>query len=329
MRIACFGHNFFTSGTIYSGKISYLCGVKNQRYFGMKFTKMHGAGNDYIYINCLDGTFGGDDSSILENTSLIGEISERLSDRHFGIGADGIILILPSNVADFRMRMFNADGSEGRMCGNATRCIGKYVFDNHYTDKKEITLENASGVKYLTLHTGTDGLVDSVTVDMGVPVLEPREIPVAVAENGDASHIDVSARGADFILTAVSMGNPHGVVFVDEITDELVHGVGRELETDPIWPDRANIEFARMLGDNAIEMRVWERGSGETLACGTGACATAVAAMLTGRTAERQVTVRLIGGQLSIRWDSISGHVFMTGGATTVFEGEISLQFRQ
>lgn len=295
----------------------------------MKFTKMHGAGNDYIYINCLDGTFGGDDSSVLEDISLIGKISERLSHRHFGVGADGIILILPSDEADFRMRMFNADGSEGRMCGNATRCIGKYVFDNHLTDKKEITLETASGVKYLTLHTGADGLVDSVTVDMGSPVLEPVNIPVVVPDGSDASHVAVSAGGKSFVLTAVSMGNPHGVIFVDEITDELVHGTGRELEVHPIWPDRANIEFARMIGDNVIEMRVWERGSGETMACGTGACATAVAAMLTGRTSQREVTVRLLGGDLLIRWDGESGHVFMTGGATTVFEGEVALQFRQ
>ena len=313
----------------YLWKFSYLCGVKIRDISGMKFTKMHGAGNDYIYIDCMDGTFGGDDSSILEDTSRIGEISERLSHRHFGVGADGIILILPSRKADFRMRMFNADGSEGRMCGNATRCIGKYVFDNHHTDKKEITLETASGVKYLTLHTGEDGRVDSVTVDMGAPVLEPSAIPVSADSVADASHISVCAQGKDFTLTAVSMGNPHGVIFVDEITDTLVHQVGRELETHPIWPDRANIEFARMRGDNEIEMRVWERGSGETMACGTGACATAVAAMLTGRTSEREVMVRLLGGTLRIKWDPANGHVYMTGGATTVFDGEIDMQFRQ
>ena len=295
----------------------------------MRFTKMHGLGNDYIYIDCMDGTFGGDDRSIVTDSSRLEEISSRLSNRHFGIGGDGIVLILPSDNADFRMRIFNADGSEARMCGNASRCIGKYVYDNQLTEKTDITLETASGVKYLTLHTGTDGLVDSVTVDMGSPVFEPDNIPVVVTDGCDASHVALSSGGNDFVLTAVSMGNPHGVIFVDEITDELVHGIGRELEVHPIWPDRANIEFARMIGDNVIEMRVWERGSGETMACGTGACATAVAAMLTGRTSQREVTVRLLGGDLLIRWDGESGHVFMTGGATTVFEGEVALQFRQ
>ena len=292
----------------------------------MKFTKMHGAGNDYIYVNCLDNTFGGDDKAILSDTALIGRISERLSDRHFGVGADGIILILPSDKADFRMRMFNADGSEGRMCGNATRCIGKLVFDNHFTDRTEITLETASGVKYLTLHTGDDGKVSTVTVDMGEPVLVPAGIPVEAQENVD---IPAVAAGQQWILTAVSMGNPHGVVFVDEITDELVHKVGPALENHPIWPDRANIEFATVLPDGNLRMRVWERGSGETMACGTGACATAVAAMLTGRTPKSEVTVHLLGGDLTISWDRTTNHVYMTGPAVTVFEGDVNLQFRQ
>lgn len=295
----------------------------------MKFTKMHGAGNDYIYINCLDGKLGGDDGSVLSDPRRIGDLSERLSDRHFGIGADGIILILPSSSADFRMRMFNADGSEGRMCGNATRCIGKYVYDNGYTDKKEITLETASGVKYLTLHAGDDGKIATVTVDMGEPVLIPAEIPVAVNGNDPVEAVTVDTSRGEFTFTPVSMGNPHGVIFVDDITDSLVLGAGSELEVHSIWPDRANIEFARMLGDNDIEMRVWERGSGETLACGTGACATAVAAMFTGRTASREVTIHLTGGELKVRWDQDTNHVFMSGPAVKVFEGDVQLDFRQ
>lgn len=295
----------------------------------MKFTKMHGAGNDYIYINCLDGMLGGDDSSVLSDSRRLGKLSERLSDRHFGIGADGIILILPSTSADFRMRMFNADGSEGRMCGNATRCIGKYVYDNGYTAKTEITLETASGVKYLTLHVGADGKIDSVTVDMGEPVLVPAEIPVAVEGSTPPEAVAIKTSRGDVVFTPVSMGNPHGVVFVDEVTDDLVLGMGPEMEVHPVWPDRANIEFARIIGDSDIEMRVWERGSGETLACGTGACATAVAAILTGRISSREAKIHLTGGDLVIRWDAVTNHVFMSGPAKSVFEGEIKLDFRQ
>ncbi len=295
----------------------------------MKFTKMHGAGNDYIYINCLDGTLGGDDGSVLSDSRMLGKLSERLSDRHFGIGADGIILILPSTSADFRMRMFNADGSEGRMCGNATRCIGKYVYDNGYTAKNEITLETVSGVKYLTLNAGADGKIASVTVDMGEPVLVPEEIPVSVYGNAPLQTVTVETSRGEVSLTPVSMGNPHGVVFVENVTDDLVLGLGPELEVHPVWPDRANIEFARILSDSDIEMRVWERGSGETLACGTGACATAVAAILTGRISCREVKIHLIGGDLVIRWDRDTNHVLMSGPATTVFNGDVKLDFRQ
>ena len=295
----------------------------------MKFTKMHGAGNDYIYINCLDGTFGGDDGSVLSDSRLLGKLSERLSDRHFGIGADGIILILPSSTADFRMRMFNADGSEGRMCGNATRCIGKYVYDNGYTAKTEITLETASGVKCLELTAGSDGKIESVAVDMGEPILVPAEIPVAGEGSAPMEAVSINTSRGNVIFTPVSMGNPHGVVFVDEVTDDLVLGLGPEMEVHPVWPDRANIEFARILGNSDIEMRVWERGSGETLACGTGACATAVAAILTGRISSREVTIHLTGGNLMIKWDSDTNHVFMSGPATTVFDGETNLDFRQ
>ncbi len=291
----------------------------------MRFTKMHGLGNDYIYIDCMDGTFGGDDRSIVTDSSRLEEISSRLSNRHFGIGGDGIVLILPSDNADFRMRIFNADGSEARMCGNASRCIGKYVYDNQLTEKTDITLETASGVKYLQLQIGADGKVDSVTVDMGEPEFNPRNIPVVTSANQGNVDIKVAlSNGQDVKLTAVSMGNPHGVVFIDDFNDIDVHSIGRELEVHPIWPDRANIEFAKVVSPKEIIMRVWERGSGETMACGTGSCATAVASALTGRSSD-EVTVHLLGGDLTIKWNRDSNHVFMTGTATTVFSGEVEL----
>ena len=291
----------------------------------MRFTKMHGLGNDYIYIDCMDGTFGGDDRSIVTDSSRLEEISSRLSNRHFGIGGDGIVLILPSDNADFRMRIFNADGSEARMCGNASRCIGKYVYDNQLTEKTDITLETASGVKYLQLQIGADGKVESVTVDMGEPEFNPRNIPVVTSANQGNVDIKVAlSNGQEIKLTAVSMGNPHGVVFIDDFNDIDVHSIGRELEVHPIWPDRANIEFAKVVSQKEIIMRVWERGSGETMACGTGSCATAVASALTGRSSD-VVTVHLLGGDLTIKWNRDSNHVFMTGTATTVFSGEVEL----
>lgn len=291
----------------------------------MRFTKMHGLGNDYIYIDCMDGTFGGDDRSIVTDSSRLEEISSRLSNRHFGIGGDGIVLILPSDNADFRMRIFNADGSEARMCGNASRCIGKYVYDNQLTEKTDITLETASGVKYLQLQIGADGKVESVTVDMGEPEFNPRNIPVVTSANQGNVDIKVAlSNGQEIKLTAVSMGNPHGVVFIDDFNDIDVHSIGRELEVHPIWPDRANIEFAKVVSPKEIIMRVWERGSGETMACGTGSCATAVASALTGRSSD-EVTVHLLGGDLTIKWNRDSNHVFMTGTATTVFSGEVEL----
>lgn len=285
----------------------------------MKFTKMHGLGNDYIYIDCMDGSFGGADSSLIYDDDRLAEISRRLSDRHCGIGGDGIIMILPSDNADFKMRIFNADGSEAKMCGNGSRCVGKYVYDHHHTQKCDITLETLSGVKYLTLFPGADGKIESVTVDMGEPSFDPARIPVKADSN-----LGVKAGlsdGRTMELTAVSMGNPHGVAFTSDLSDEMVLGVGPQLETHPVFPDRANIEFASVEGPADIRMRVWERGSGETMACGTGACATAVVAALTGR-AGRDVTVHLRGGDLRIRWDEASGHVFMTGPATEVFSGE-------
>lgn len=261
------------------------------------FTKMHGAGNDYIYIDCRGGVPSEPERLAIE-----------MSDRHFGVGSDGLILIMTSEVADFKMRMFNADGSEGRMCGNASRCIAKYVHDYGLTDKLTVTLETLSGIKVLEMHPDADGRVERVTVDMGEPEIGVTEIEVAT-------------QAGVMKVTPVSMGNPHGVVFIETSPKDFdVHGIGRELELHPMWPDRANIEFARVVSRGEIEMRVWERGSGETLACGTGACATATAAIRLGLT-ERKVRLRLVGGDLDIRWDEKSGHIFMTGPAVTVMEG--------
>ena len=271
------------------------------------FTKMHGLGNDYIYINCMQST--PDD---LEALAI------EMSDRHTGIGGDGIILILPSDKADCMMRIFNADGSEAMMCGNGIRCVGKYVHDKGLADSLHLTVDTRSGVKTLEMTTGPDGKVSSVTVDMGEPVTDAIAVPVRCDET---SFIDreVTTSHGTFRLTAVSMGNPHGVVFVDDLSKIDVHSIGRELEIHPMWPDRANIEFVEPQPDGSLKMRVWERGSGETMACGTGACAVAVAAAITGR-AGRSSTVHLLGGDLAITW-SENGHVMMTGPATTVFEG--------
>lgn len=273
----------------------------------IRFTKMHGISNDYIYINCMNG-----------QPDCPPQLSIEMSDRHTGVGGDGIILICPSEIADFKMRIFNADGSEAKMCGNGSRCVGKYVYDKGLTDKTRVTLETLSGVKVLDLHL-RDGMVDMVTVDMGEPVLFPPEIPVSF--DGD-SMIDapVVSEGIGYRLTAVSMGNPHGVIFGGDPDALPLENIGPGLECHPMWRDRANIEFASILSPSEIKMRVWERGSGETMACGTGACATVVAAVLNGLTG-RTVTVHLRGGDLTIEWRPDDNHVYMTGGATTVFEG--------
>lgn len=300
----------------------YLCGVKfssmNTPKFStpsntdtLRFTKMHGIGNDYVYIDCMENSPTNPE-----------ELSILLSDRHKGIGGDGIILICPSCTADFKMRIFNADGSEAKMCGNGSRCVGKYVYDFGLTDKLNLTLETLSGVKYLTLNPGADGKIESVTVDMGTPCLDPPAIPV-IAENN--REIPVEIDGVTHLVTAVSMGNPHGVIFTDNLDQTDVHGIGRMLETHSMWPDRANIEFAQVINPREIRMRVWERGSGETQACGTGACATAVAASLLGVADKEDVTVHLLGGDLKISQDKETGHVLMNGPATTVFTGEIEI----
>ena len=273
----------------------------------ISFTKMHGIGNDYIYINCMESV-----------PDRLPELAEEMSDRHFGVGGDGIVLICPSDKADFRMRMFNNDGSEARMCGNASRCIAKYVHDHKLTDKTCISLETLSGIKVLSLNMSPSGEVESVTVDMGEPELNAGLVPVRSTTEKMVEE-PVATSCGEVRVTAVSMGNPHGVVFVDRIEDVPFETLGPELEKHSMWPDRANIEFLQIISPSEARMRVWERGTGETLACGTGACASAVAAALTGRCG-REVTIHLRGGDLHIRWAN-NGHVMMTGGDTEVFEG--------
>lgn len=276
----------------------------------VRFTKMHGAGNDYIYVNTM--------AYPLENPE---KQAVRWSALHTGIGSDGLVLIGSSEKADFSMRIFNADGSEARMCGNASRCIGKYLFDYGLTSKTKIMLDTLSGIKVLNLHLA-DGKVNSVTVDMGIPADEPADYDGKGAKPMKEQPIEVD--GERYAGTTVSMGNPHLVIFVNDIEDVDLPVIGPKLENHPLFPERINVEFAQILGEGKIRMRVWERGSGITQACGTGACATAVAAFLTGR-AGRDSTVIMDGGSLNIRWDIATRHVLMTGEATKVFDGEIEL----
>lgn len=277
----------------------------------IRFTKMHGIGNDYIYIDCM--------SSIPER---LPELAREMSDRHMGVGGDGIVLICPSATADFRMRMFNNDGSEARMCGNASRCIARYVHDHNLSSNNPLSLETLSGIKALSLNIKDGDIVESVTVDMGVPSMNKAEIPVDVSGE-NVVEMTVETPYGPVEVTAVSMGNPHGVIFVDDLASIPFDDLGPYMESHPMWPDRA--EFAQVLNDREIRMRVWERGTGETLACGTGACATAVAGVLTGRTG-REVTLKLRGGDLDIKWREEDGHVLMTGPATEVFTGEYRRQ---
>ena len=277
---------------------------------GLKFTKMHGIGNDYIYFNCFKEKI--DDPEAL---------AIRLSDRHFGVGGDGIIMIMPSEAADFRMRMFNADGSEGKMCGNATRCIGKYVYDRGLTDKTDITLETLSGIKKLHLSV-KDGAVETVSVDMGKAVLDAPKIPV-LAKTPRVIGEPVHIAGGEPTITCVSMGNPHCVVFTDGIDDMPLEQIGPKFENYPIFPERVNAEFVEAVDAKTLRMRVWERGSGETWACGTGACAVCVAAVENGISPrDTDITVKLRGGDLTINYHS-DGTVIMTGPATFVFDGEL------
>ncbi|HIY63708.1 MAG TPA: diaminopimelate epimerase [Candidatus Mediterraneibacter stercoripullorum] len=274
----------------------------------MKFTKMQGLGNDYVYVNCFS-----------EKVPDPSELAVRISDRHFGVGSDGLILICPSDKADFEMVMYNADGSRGEMCGNGIRCVAKYVYDYGLTDKTSISVETLGGIKYLDL-TVEGGKVKLVKVDMGRPILTPSEIPVE-ADGEQAVDESIETDGKEYRMTCVSMGNPHAVIFVEEdVKDIPLEMIGPKFENHKRFPNRINTEFARVLDRKTVEMRVWERGSGETLACGTGACAVAVSCILNGMT-EDNVTVKLLGGDLQIEWDREKDTVYMTGPAEVVFDG--------
>ncbi len=278
----------------------------------MKFTKMHGIGNDYVYVNCFK-----------ERVENPGETAIRVSDRHFGIGSDGLILIKPSDEADFEMAMYNADGSEGAMCGNGIRCVAKYVYDYGLTDQTRISVDTKSGVKILDLTIGEDGRVSLVRVNMGSPELTASRIPI-VSEREQVIAEPIEVGGVIYAMTGVSMGNPHAVVYLEDVKGLDIEKTGPLFEHHERFPDRINTEFIRVIDRGNLEMRVWERGSGETLACGTGACAAAVASMLNGYT-EDEVTVHLLGGDLRIRWDREENLVYMTGPAAVAFEGEIDL----
>lgn len=275
----------------------------------MRFTKMHGLGNDYIYVNCF--------TEKVENPS---EVAKFVSDRHFGIGSDGLVLIMPSDTCDFRMRMFNSDGSEAEMCGNAIRCVGKYVYDNGLTQKTVIKVETLAGVKVLNLFL-KDNKVDTVTVDMGEPVLEPSRIPVKSDRELFVSQ-PVVIDGKEYKVTCVSMGNPHAVTYVDDVDNFPLEKIGPKMENNELYPNRINAEFVQVIDKDTLKMRVWERGAGETFACGTGACAVLVSSVLNGLS-NRKAVVKLLGGNLRIEWDEKDNHVYMTGPATKVFEGEI------
>lgn len=277
----------------------------------MKFTKMEGLGNDYVYVNCFRET--------VDNPS---EVAKKVSDRHFGIGSDGLILIRPSEVADFRMDMYNADGSQAEMCGNGIRCVAKYVYDYGLTDKTSISIETLAGIKYLDLQV-TDGKVSLITVNMGSPELVPDKIPV-ISDSKRVVDEPIEVDGTIYKMTCVSMGNPHCIVFVEDTASFPLETVGPLFENHERFPKRVNTEFIQLLDRKTVNMRVWERGSGETLACGTGACASAVACILNGLT-ENEITLHLLGGDLIVRWDQEKNLVYMTGPARVVFDGEIVL----
>ncbi len=275
------------------------------------FTKMHGCGNDYVYINGFTEKIPAAEKP---------ELVRKLSDRHFGIGGDGVIFINPCEHADFEMEMYNMDGSRGEMCGNGIRCVGKYVYDHHMTDSTEISVESYGKIKYLTM-TVKDGKVEKVRVNMGEPILEAAQIPVE-AESSPVVAAPIEALGQQLQMTCVSMGNPHAVFFADDTEHMDLTGIGPALECHARFPRRTNVEFVQVLDRGHVRMRVWERGTGETLACGTGCCATCVACVLNGLTGEK-ITVDVLGGSLEIEWDRKENLVYMTGPATTVFDGEI------
>lgn len=275
----------------------------------IKFTKMQGLGNDYVYMDAIHQK--------IENESSLAQF---VSNRHFGIGSDGLILICKSDVADFKMRIFNSDGSEAEMCGNGIRCVGKFVYDKGLTNKTTITIETLAGIKTLELNT-KDGKVETVKVDMGEPILNPKEIPV-ISDEEPVKNLMLEAEGKKFKFTCVSMGNPHAITEVEDTEKFDVEKYGKVLEVDKAFPNKTNVEFIQIVDKNHVKMRVWERGAGETLACGTGACATAVACYLNGKT-DRNVEVELLGGKLYIEWNEENNHIYMTGPAVTVFEGEL------
>ena len=272
----------------------------------MKITKMQGLGNDYVYIYCRDGM-------IPDPAGL----ARRISDRHFGVGSDGLVLILPDEEADFRMQMFNADGSEAEMCGNAARCVGKYIHDRGLSDKEEIRLMTGAGIKTLLL-TVKGGRTERVRVDMGEPILDAKEIPVDLP-GGRVIDQPVEAGGTSFRMTCVSMGNPHAVIYVNDADRFDVHGYGARLEVHPLFPKKTNVEFVTVRDREHLRMRVWERGSGETMACGTGACATLVASVLNGL-CERKAILELNGGPLTVEWDRETNHIYQEGPAEFVFD---------
>lgn len=285
----------------------------------LNFTKMEGLGNDYVYVNCFKET--------VPNPS---ELSIKISDRHFGIGSDGLILIKPSEVADFTMEMYNADGSQSEMCGNGIRCVGKYVYDYGLTDKEEISVETLAGIKYLKFvidrkDASDRGTVAMVTVNMGEPIFKSNEVPVDLGKELDmVLDYPVTIDGKEYNITCVSMGNPHCITYVDDTDSFPLEEIGPKFESNPIFPRRVNAEFVQVVSRDYLKMRVWERGSGETLACGTGTCATVVASILNGLT-EDEVTVRLLGGELIIKWDRETNLVYMTGPAKVVFDGVIEI----
>ena len=289
----------------------FLWKIQNTGGINMKFTKMQGIGNDYVYVNCF--------TEKIDNPS---EVAIKVSDRHFGIGSDGLILIKPSEKADFEMEMYNADGSQGAMCGNGIRCVAKYVYDYGLTDKTSISVDTKSGVKYLEL-TVKDGKVKEVRVNMGSPILETEKIPMIYPKSPVISQ-PLNVNQEIYEVTAVSMGNPHAIVYVEDVKNLKIEEIGPWFEKSKAFPESVNTEFVRVIDRHTVEMRVWERGSGETLACGTGACAVTVASVLNGYTDE-EVTVHLLGGDLKIFWDRKENLVYMTGPAEVVFDGEITL----
>lgn len=276
----------------------------------MKFTKMQGCGNDYVYINCFE-----------EDVKNPNELAIKMSNRNFGVGSDGLILVMPSNIADCRMRMFNSDGSESEMCGNGIRCVGKFVHDKNIVKKDVITVETLAGIKTLQFFKDENNMVLDVKVNMGEPIFNPKDIPV-ISDEEIVKNLKLKAFDKEFIFTCVSMGNPHAITFVEDVDNFDVDKYGSILESDPAFPKRANIEFVEVIDNNNLKMRVFERGSGETFACGTGTCATVVASFLNNKCNRENVNVKLLGGTLNITWSEEDNNVYMTGPARFVFEGD-------